>query len=256
MQFSISKIKLFKACRRAYELRYVEELLPVDRSEALETGSNYHALVEQINKGNFEPVVEEDYSVANAMARAYAKYIYPQLGGVFQDTEKWLELEIGNDLFVGIVDGIAADGSIVEHKTTSETNLDKYEYYLQWDEQILAYMLLTGRRKVYYTVCRKPNIRQKKDETEEQFWRRCVDWYDEDTDNKIRLIELKRTEDEVIDFRNALYEMINEIRAAEASKTFYKNTCHCQKWGTMCEYAEVCLHYDRNQKYIGFCRKE
>ena len=43
-------------------------------------------------------------------------------------------------------------------------------------------MLLTGMRKVWYTVCRKPTIRQKKNETDEEFFGRMVAWYDEDTE--------------------------------------------------------------------------
>ena len=142
--------------------------------------------------------------------------------------------------------------------------MEQYEYNLQWDEQILAYMLLTGKRKVWYTVCRKPTIRQKKDETEEEFFRRMVEWYDEDTENKIRLFEIARTDEEVNQFRLELIKMFNEIAFAEEQKNhialaaspFYRNTCHCGMWGRRCEYSSVCLHYDPNQEYIEFMKGE
>lgn len=262
MRLSISKIKAFKACRRLYELRYVEGLRPVQRAEALETGSNYHQLLEGLNTtGQF---VDVDYSKEQAMAYAYKKYIYPNFHVV--EAEKWLELDLGNDdKLVGIVDGVADDGHIVEHKTTSMEITEQYEYNLLWDEQILAYMLLTGHRKVWYTVCRKPTIRQKQNETEEEFFNRMIEWYDEDTDSKIRLLEIERTDEEVEEFRQNLISIMTEMKVAEnqsnnkasaVSNPFYKNTCHCDKFGRRCEYSSICLNYDPNQEYIEFTKKE
>lgn len=253
MKLSISKIKLFKSCRRAYELRYVEGLEPVQKSEALETGSNYHKLLEELNKGNYEMLADNsDLSKEMAMAFAYYQYIYPKFKVV--DAEKWLEYDLGNgDKLVGIADGIADDGHLVEHKTTSAEITEQYEYNLLWDEQILAYMLMTGHRKVWYTICRKPTIRQKKDETEEEFFSRMVKWYDTDTDSKIRLLEIERTDEEVEEFRQSLVEMLDEMKN---TKHFYKNTCHCNMWGRRCEYSSVCLHYDKNQEYIEFVRRD
>ena len=261
MRLSISKIKAFKACRRLYELRYVEGLRPIQRAEALETGSNYHQLLEGLNATG--QLVDVDYSKEQAMAYAYKKYIYPNFHVV--EAEKWLELDLGNDdKLVGIVDGVADDGHIVEHKTTSMEITEQYEYNLLWDEQILAYMLLTGHRKVWYTVCRKPTIRQKQNETEEEFFNRMIEWYDTDTESKIRLLEIERTDEEVEQFNAELDAIRYEMKNAEISnkhKTvkagpFYRNTCHCDKFGRRCEYSSVCLNYDPNQEYIEFSKKE
>ena len=253
MRLSISKIKTFKSCRRLYELKYVEDLHPVQKAEALEIGSNYHKLLEQINNGEIPDF--NDYSKEMAMANAYYRYIYPR----FKVTaaEQTLELDLGDgDTLIGIVDGIADDGHIVEHKTTGSEITEQYEYNLLWDEQILAYMLLTGNRKVWYTVCRKPTIRQKQNESEEEFYKRMCEWYDTDTDSKIRLLELWRTDAEVEEFRQDLEQMRNDIKAAEARKDFYKNTCHCNMYGRRCEYSSICLHYDPEQQYLEFERGE
>ena len=135
----------------------MENLEPIQKAEALETGSNYHSLLEELNKtGNFE----SDYSKESAMVTAYKKYIYPHFK--VTEAEKYVEYDLGNgDTLIGFVDGVTDNGYIVEHKTTSQEITEQYEYNLLWDEQILAYMLLTGMRKVWYTVCRKPTIRQK-----------------------------------------------------------------------------------------------
>ena len=252
MRLSISKIKMFKACRQMYRLKYVEMLEPIQKAEALETGSNYHKLLETLNTTG---KIESEYTKEIAMATAYKKYIYPKFK--VSEAEKWLEYDLGNgDKFVGIEDGIADDGHIVEHKTTSQEITEQYEYNLLWDEQILAYMLLTGMRKVWYTVCRKPTIRQKKNETDEEFFGRMVAWYDEDTESKIRLLEIERTDNEVEEFRQSLEEIRATIQEAEMNKNFYKNTCHCNVWGRRCEYSSICLNYQPNAEYIDFYRKE
>ena len=251
MRLSISRIKAFKSCRRLYELKYLEHLEPAQKPEALEVGSSYHKLLEEINNGNMD-ALDTDYSKANAMAIAYHKYIYPNFHVV--EAEKWFEFDLGNgDKLVGCVDAIADDGCIVEHKSVGSEITEAYEYNLQWDEQILAYMLVTGARKVYYTVCRKPTIRQKQNETEEEFFARMVAWYDEDTESKIRLLTITRTDDEIEQFRDDLMFMVDEMRHAGY---FYKNTCHCNMWGRRCEYSSVCLHYDPNQEYVEFVKKE
>ena len=255
MKLSISKIKAFKSCRRLYELRYIEKLVPVQKPEALEIGSNYHALLEALNKGTKlanNPDYAEDYTKEMAMARAYEKFIYPNFHVI--DAEKHLEMDLGNgDILHGYVDAIADDGHIVEHKTCSSEITEQYEYNLLWDEQIPAYMLLTGKRKVWYTICRKPTIRIKKDETEYEFFCRMLDWYEENTESKIRLLEIERTDAEVEQFRDELMQMADTMHN---TGHYYKNTCHCDKYGRRCEYSSICLHYDPKQQYIDFVKKE
>ena len=233
-------------------MKYVEMLEPIQKAEALETGSNYHSLLEELNKtGNFE----SDYSKESAMATAYKKYIYPHFK--VTEAEKYVEYDLGNgDTLIGFVDGVTDNGYIVEHKTTGMDITEQYEYNLLWDEQILAYMLMTGMRKVYYTVCRKPTIRQKQKETDEEFFNRMVAWYDEDTDSKIRLLEIERTDEEVEQFRQDLEVIKATIQEAVQDKNFYKNTCHCNMYGRRCEYSSICLNYQPNAEYIDFYRKE
>lgn len=249
MRVSISQIKCFKSCRRAYELKYIEGLEPVQKSYALETGTNYHQKLEDLyNTGTFDC----DYSKESAMATAYKKYIYPHFK--VQSVEDWIEYKINDqDTYIGRVDGIASDNHLVEHKTTSSSDIiGEYEYNLLWDEQILGYMLATNTRKIWYTVCRKPTIRQKKDESDEEFFNRMVEWYDEDTESKIRYFEVTRTDEEVEQFRQDLIKIVEEMK----NPYCYKNTQHCNSWGRRCEYSSVCIYYDPNQDYVEFTKSE
>jgi hypothetical protein len=250
MVISISKIKKFKACRRAYYFKYIECLEPVQKSEALETGINYHEILEWLitHDGSFDGL-DEEYTKEQAMAVAYSKYIYPAFK--VKAVEEEFEYKLtDDDVLVGRFDGIAEDGCLVEHKTTGATSLEEYEANLQRDEQILAYMLASGTRKIYYTVCKKPTIRQKKDETDEEFYDRMVKWYDEDTDSKIRLIELERTDEQVEEFKQELIQLCKVMQ----EPLYYRNTCHCNAWGKSCEYAGICTNYDSNLSYIEFIK--
>lgn len=248
---SISRIKLFKACRRAYELRYVEGLVPVQTTESLQTGIGYHEKLEQLYRnGCFD---ETDWSRESAMAMAYKTYIYPKFK--MKVAEEWVNWTDGGVPLIGRVDGIAEDGRLVEHKTTSIDPLE-YEYNLQWDEQILAYMLMSGAREMYYTICRKPTIRQKKDETSEEFFHRMVEWYDTETESKIKLVLVSRTDEEVENFSKEYKDIRDDISLARRYKDFYRNTCHCNAWGRRCEYSSVCLHYDPEQTYVEFRKEE
>lgn len=252
MKVSISRVKLFKSCRRAYYFRYVEGLIPIQPAEALQTGTSYHELIEKLYATG---EVEEGFTKEHAMAVAYKKYIYPRFD--IKAVEDWKSANIGEHELIGRLDGIALDGCIVEHKTTSSEITEEYEYMLQWDEQILAYMYMTGARKIYYTVCRKPTIRLKKNETEEEFFNRMIEWYEEDTDSKIRMLTITRTDEEVEEFARSLNTVCDIMSDAEDhTERLYRNPSYCNKWGRMCEYAGVCLNYDPNQEYIEYQKRE
>ena len=254
MRASVSQIKLFKACRRAWMLKYCESLVPVQTAETLETGKSYHSFLESLEKGE---QIDTDYSKAAAMAKAYEKYILPKFH--VTAAEKELEKPIVDHILHGFVDGLSDDGYIVEHKTTSADISEggEYEYNLLWDEQVLAYMSLTDLRKVHYTVCKKPTIRLKKDETDEEFYQRMVEWYDDDTEHKLRVFTVERTDEEVQQFEQEFAHICDAMQAAiNSEKEIYRNTCHCNSWGRRCEYSGICLNYDPNQQYVEYYKKE
>lgn len=251
MKASVSQIKAFKSCRQLYYLKYDQKLKPLQTAEPLATGTAYHALIESLEKG--EALPEDEFTKENAMAHAYQKYILPQFH--VTESEVKLEKQIGNHILFGHLDGLSDDGYIVEHKTASVDISEggEYEYGLLWDEQVLAYMSLSGRRKVHYTVCRKPTIRLRQNESDEEFYHRMIEWYDEDTDSKIRTFVVERTDAEVAEFESEFQDICDIIFH---SKKFYKNTCHCSAYGRRCEYSPICLHYDPAQEYLQFTKWE
>ena len=250
-KLSISSITLFKACRRAYELKKVYGIEPVEKAEALESGSHYHEMVENLHRTGEVPELS---TKETAMVIAYARYIYPFMPKF--EPEVWFEKPFGRgNVIVGRVDGmVEGESAIVEHKTTS-TDLNQYEFDLQWNEQLLTYFLATGARTAYYTMCRKPTIRQKQSESEAEFAQRCLDWYDEDTNDKIRMIKVTRTNEEINIYKKNLSKMFSEIKRANKRGNYYRNTCHCNSWGRKCDYSPICLNYDPTQEYVGFQKR-
>ena len=255
MKISVSRLKCFESCRFAYKFKYLELLEPVKKADALVTGSNYHQKLEQIYKDGY--CLVDDFSKESAMALAYEKYVYP----VFKvkAVEEWFEYPFGKNqhTLVGRVDGVTDDGVLVEHKTTGTDDLEEYEYNLQWDEQIMAYMLGYNVRKMWYTVIRKPTIKQKKTESDEEFFDRMCKWYDEETERKIKVIEVERTDEQIEEFKEHLEMMADMMENAEFDQKFlYRNPLHCNCWGRRCEYSSICLNYDPNVEYVDFIKGE
>ena len=257
MKLSASLVKTYKMCRRKYELRYIEELEPIAKSQALQDGSDYHQLIEGFYKG--EAVLkfyEGDNPKIKAMVFAYFDYLvkkYQELREI-KYTEKWFEYPLTkNHGIIGRNDAVTKDGIPVEHKTVSCDIDDEYIYTLQWDEQILTYMLANSINEMYYTVIKKPTIRQKQNETEQEFFNRCVDWYREDTDKKVKLIKVTRSFTEIEEHRKNLIVIAEEI---EKCKHFYRNPCACNCYNRRCEYSQVCLNYNPQLEYVEFEKKK
>lgn len=249
MKLSNSGIQCFKSCRRAYELRYIENVYPLTSPETLVRGKGYHEKVEALLKGES---FDWDDPKTDAMAMAFEKYVMPKIGKV-EAVEEWFEKPVGNHTIIGRCDGRLSDGRLIEHKTTSSALDEAYVSGLQNDEQILTYMWAYGVNNILYTVCRTPTIRLCKNETEEEFRHRCLDWYSEDTEQKIGTINVYRSPEEITEFDEALKLMVDEI---EHCHNYYRVPSHCMKWNRPCEYASICRNYDPQMEYVGFERRE
>lgn len=254
-KLSASKLRTFKACRRKYQLSYIELLEPIQKEQALEMGSSYHKNIEMLL--NKEDVIEifDDVEQCKilAMTKAFQKYILPKLPKV-KATEQKFEFCIDEekDYWVnGIIDAITEDGLVIEHKTSSTPLDEKYIDRINWDDQVPIYMLATGTNNCCYTVCQKPTIRLKKDEELVDFYKRCLDWYEENTEQKIGLFIVVRTKEELAEKWQELKEMCEEM---ENAKVFYKNQQNCSI--ISCPYSSICLNYDASIEPIGFKKKE
>lgn len=260
-KFSNSKIQCYKNCRRLYELKYIHKMKFLGLTATLEKGKAYHSKIEDILLQRIEDYTEIDPKVIG-MARAFKKYIFPKLPKVVE-TEKEFNLTIISDdndygelhehVFTGFFDAITENGIVVEHKTTSEEINGVYLERLENDEQVKSYMLASGKNEILYTVIRKPTIRLCKNETEVAFAKRCEDWYDTDTDNKMVLHVIRHTQAEIDVFKEELANLMLEI---ENQKLFFKTPSYCTKYNRICDYYPICNNYNPSENYVMFCKKD
>lgn len=253
MESTTSQIRAFKSCRRLFELQYIELLRPKVESEALAVGSNYHRIVEGILKGEECPAD----GIPAIMASQFKSRILPLLPKISM-VEKQFRVRIGRSKFlIGKIDAICEDGTPVEHKTTSDTIDEKYIHRLNWDDQVTNYLVALSLEqkkivnKVIYTVIKKPTIRIKQNETMEDYLKRCVEWYEDDTEHKVATFPVVRSKDELIEKQAELVDMFKEIKKC---KRFYRNPSHCSIMG--CPYASVCLSYTPEAGAVDFVKKE
>lgn len=233
-------------------MKYIEEVYPLTTADALVRGRDYHSRLEDMLKADEWIPAEEGNPKVEAMVWAFWKVVKPNLGPV-KAVEEWFEKPLTNgNTIIGRCDGILQDGRIVEHKTTSGYLDEAYIAGLQNDEQILTYMWAYGVTDIVYTVCKVPTLKQRTWEPDEVFNQRCCEWFQENTEQKIGVIDVHRSKEEITEFGEELMQISSEIANA---KLFYRVPSNCMKWGRLCEYASICRNYDPKMNYVGFERR-
>ena len=235
-----SQVKSFVNCRKKFYFEYIELLKPLATQKALEIGRCLHDSVEK-DKDSIDPI-------SQAMYLAYKKYVnIPIL-----KHEVLFEYKIGYGVILtGKLDGLTSD-SVFELKSASKVD-DEYFYNLQKNVQVSSYLLSQGLNRMTYCVIQKPSIRQKQNESIEEFNQRLIAYY-EDTVinyNKIFIRTERRTKEDIEECKKELHQIAREIRSC---KTFYKNPAACSIFP--CSYSSICLNYQPKQIPFGYERKE
>jgi hypothetical protein len=243
IEITSSQVRAYKSCRRLYELEYIEQLKPIVAPDALRIGSSYHKKIEELHKtGEFELTFDK----TDAMAYAYQRFIMPKIHIMGTEIEFKKHLAYGVSI-KGKIDGMQENGIPVEHKSAGVAINEDYVYRLSWDDQVAFYMIGLEVRELQYTVCQKPTIRQKANESEEEYLERCIEWYDEE---KIKTFKVVRSKEELEDKKA---EIINIAKEMRMQKFWPTNPSHCKIMG--CAYQSICLNYEP-EFLISFTKKE
>jgi hypothetical protein len=202
MVTTYSMWNLFRNCRKAAELRYLQHLVPIERDRNLHFGSLIHECLELWHRQRGLAQVlnlidrhcaaraqdedqKRDWHLATAMMRAYAeRYAEEEFEAVA--LEHVFEGAIVNPAtgaasrsfrLAGKVDGIVRIGQeyfILEHKTASQIDSDYLER-LWTDFQITLYAHYVEQTMgipiagILYNVLVKARLQQSKGESEEEF---------------------------------------------------------------------------------------
>ncbi|MEA5034209.1 hypothetical protein SDC9_142880 [bioreactor metagenome] len=248
MELTASKLRCFKTCPRKYYFEYIELLKPLERQEALVTGSNYHECLEHLlSTGSCPPVTD----LPSAMCEAFNKYISWRNWEV-KDVEQEYKVRLAPGVSLkGKIDALCADGTPIEHKSSSTKPDEKYRTRLFLDDQVTCYLLalsiMRGEpvTKIIYTVCAKPKL---KGEGEELLARQRA-WFDED---KVQSFMVVRAAQELEDFQNELIYMGRKLQQSSRTR-WYRNPQACSIMP--CAYQSICQDYDP-YCLVGFTKKE
>lgn len=288
---SASRMTAFLACPRKHYYQYELGLEREESAPALRFGSAFHKALEA--RANGAEVIDA-YEAAKSgvqlgepidLAKLYgllAGYynLYGRADGARETIAKmhpecqWT-LEIPHSRtfeHVGIIDGLAVlkDGrtAIVEHKTTGEDISPTADYWtrLQFNGQLFLYVLAARANgwdvdTVIYDVIRKPAIRQKANETAEQYGDRLAADAEARPEFYYARREVAVLDSAIAEFeiqRDVICKMLLHCKAASRKAALpeqgWARNCNgltCRN----CDYAGICMqcvHVDAEHLPAGF----
>lgn len=258
---SDSAFRCFRDCRKKYYYRYELNLAPIHFNvAALHFGKLFHGAIAEwsITRNvastciwlNGQECKEDD-----------RRYIYGMLDGyleAYRDSTPPLlcEVEFTNPIrnpdtgrksrsFIqyGFMDALApTERQLWERKTTSKLgqNLEK----LWSDSQITGYVAAlrdagNDVRTVVYDEAQKTKIKQKKTETQDEFWARRDALY-LDSPAMYHREEVYISDRQIADWRRDLWNVTQGILECRRSGNWYRNTSRCHDYFSTCPYAPLC----------------
>lgn len=264
--YSHSRINCFKQCPMLFKYKYIDKLVPLGAdTKPLSMGKAFHvgiencssdAALEYMEKDEYfmSQESENDKVIVLAMVDAFLKK--------FPEAKKWEHEKyltgkmIKDDDFQLYIDGLEKhkDGYyIIELKSTSKVD-ETYINKLDFNDQISRYYYIAEQNGlkilgIKYYVVKKPLLRQKQNESVEQFRQRLVDRIMED--DSIFYTEIKRTPEQIED---CIKDTIYDMQVIENTTRFTKNLTACSCYGN-CPYIDLCrglkdaiLLFDRKEE--------
>jgi hypothetical protein len=269
--------RTFLSCRRKFWYGYERLLKPKQPYLPFVVGGEFHSALERWYKDDIRNVRRIFKGMRRAMLK-YQKMLLPphlldklavaegMLSGMLaayfdryaRDLDKW-EVVATEHTFSAPTgaEGWEAGGKldllvrekkklwVVEHKTTGDLSVN-YVERLPLDDQIHQYVRGAQHdfgkvEGVVYNVVMKSRLRQKKQESFEQFVRRVQGQYEEDPSKFFYRERLKLPKWSLERFDRELAVCAAEISRArnEGESAFYMNTNQCYGYG-VCPYAPLC----------------
>jgi hypothetical protein len=130
-----------------------------------------------------------------------------------------------------------------EHKTAAQID-GSYLEKLWSDAQITGYYAALRDMGidvvgVVYDVALKPRLRQKKNETEEEFYNRIEDWHLTKPEAYHREA-VYISDRQVADWREDVWQVTQEILSCRRTGYWYRNTARCNDYYRQCEFSPLC----------------
>ena len=256
-----SSLACFQRCRAAYKLRYIDGIVPVEKSRALAFGSAMHRALEvywdMLESGETPTLTDtglDDPFEAAKLEGLFAGYC-----------RRWLELDrafysvvsveqefnvpsrnqaLPKVSLMGKVDAVVQDKEsgkyyILEHKTASIVD-DDYVAQKSLDSQTRLYALAISHTLeipiagAIHDIITKQKIRQKKGESDSDFIERLKA---DVTDDNFARIRIDFADGELDLFARELDDQVRDVAECEC---WYKCTGSCIGRYGACEYLHLC----------------
>lgn len=268
----------FLNCRKKYEFSYVYGLAPRKPSIPFLVGGLFHNELDiMYTEGGFdedaarlrirkacelasraEGLTPEDsdkiymqQAIAVGAVKGYAgKYLE-------DDLKRWEVVEAEGAFKIEMPGGWSYHGKtdliirekkgkkvkLVEHKTAGKIDA-AYITKLPLDNQILGYAWAKGRQKidldgVIYNVTKKPAIRQRQNESINEFYKRVEAEYTERPEEYFYRESLTFSGSDIKRFSDELAMFVREIDRCHEEDFFYQNTTQCTALG-VCPFMKLC----------------
>lgn len=250
--YSVSQLKTALECRQKWANKYIKELVPLDDgSFEINYGKAFHDRLE--HGGASELFGQKWNTIVNQHYYAYCKYWEANGDVETVATEVPFEFSLTLDenyLIHGYIDRVVkfcGRYHILDTKTTGSDAAGKAKYHLH-SLQLPMYVLAAQsvpelqqyniESAIIDITCR-PGIRQKKNETDQEYLDRVAEWYY----NRRHEVfyRSKPIEYDQGYLHNLASETMALIDELEAGNNPYKNRDSCYKFRSQCGYHPVCF---------------
>ena len=268
-----SMMRTMMSCEEKARLRYLEGLVSPDPpSPALSIGSAVHlgfevgsadAAVANLRESrgptwleHEADALELDCSKVRAMVEGGLKLwktwpSRPEVQFLIPFTNPATRKPSTKHTLEGVFDGVfdASQGpcfelALLEIKTTSRLD-SAYLERLDLDWQVSSYLAAASVmyqarvRKMVYRIVRKPSIRQRKNETLEEYTNRLISDYEDRPEFYFEQVIVERTDRQIERWWYEAWELHERILRIENGGMTIRNASHCLDFGR-CDYFNLC----------------
>ncbi len=137
---------------------------------------------------------------------------------------------------------------ILEHKTSGSDIGDGSKYWerLKTDLQASMYLFAAdklgypGTQGIIYDVVKKPDKRNQKSTTPEDYGKGCAAAIEADPSGHLRRVEITRSSSELGRIERDFLGTVKQIAHAIADDNFPRNPNHCEQYNRLCDFFHHC----------------
>lgn len=268
---------MFKQCQKKYHWRYMEQLKPIKKPEALQLGSTLHSAFDSYYKGASDAQVTKDIiahmdnQIAEAQLPDQENLIvqkYTLLGMwqnfPYKDLSQFSRIESEKEMRIPIADDVEIVCKIdrlVEVKKTKvcwigelkSTGLpfQQFQNRIATSSQASTYVWMARKfgldvSGLMFDFIKKPLLRKGSNETCVDYGIRIANDYKQRQDSYYGRHYEYRSDEHIKLFEEDLYMVVSDMVRARRDKCFYRNPDACWFYNSECPYKKICFSKEKD----------